>query len=111
LSEDRTYRQGEPDDEHDEHPGGKSEKSQKYAAPDEARTDAETHVSDQPIPSSDEEGVGEPAGTEAGQSPHRSHLYDLLVHQLIPSTHLTFWGFPELGLDPVADFEVLERLR
>jgi hypothetical protein len=85
LSDDRTRRHDEPDDEHDEHPGGESEKSQEYAGSDKARTDAEAHVDDQPIPSTDDGGIGEPAGTETGQSPHRSHLYDLLIHRPIPS--------------------------
>ena len=72
-------------------PAGR-EKSQEYAGSDEARTDTEAHVNDQPIPSTDDAGVGEPAGTEAGKSPHRTHLYNLLIHHSSPSTALRHGG-------------------
>ncbi|HKZ07868.1 MAG TPA: hypothetical protein VJU81_20550 [Methylomirabilota bacterium] len=51
LGEYDTDRGAEPDDEHPDHPGSKTEQRQECAAPGETRADAEAHVHDQAIPS------------------------------------------------------------
>jgi hypothetical protein len=68
LGEDHSDGQREPDAEYDEHPGGNTGTSQECATSEEARSDTQAHVNDQPIPSPAHEGLGQPARTQASKN-------------------------------------------
>src|SRR6185312_5032024 len=82
LTEDPARRHDESEEHHVQHPDGKTEEGPEGAPAEEARTDADAEVGDQPISSPMHEGFGQPAGAETGQDPHRTQLYELLVHDM-----------------------------